>query len=103
MSIPFQPEDDPVSNKFITVIMLTSLLRKKINISKKSLSLLVKKWYDIHICDRNIIKIELKKFKKDILNFHQNGIKYPSLSMFPEMEKIIDKIVIEIENINSKH
>ncbi len=106
MSITFQPEYDPISNKFITVMMLTSLLRKKINIRKKSLSLLIKKWYEENISNQHNIRIELQKFKNDRLNLQQKGIKYPPLSMFPSTENMINKIafeiIIEIENINSK-
>jgi hypothetical protein len=98
MSNEIESKDDPVSDAFIVNITLTSLVKKKINISKRYLAFIIINWYDkLDIHQRNEVKILVKTYKNDMINFKKNGIQYPSLNMFPYMDQFINNLISEIK------
>ena len=98
MSDEIESKDDPVSDAFIANITLTSLVKKKINLSKRYLAFIIINWYtQLNIHQRNEVKILLKKYKNDMITFQKNGIQYPSLNMFPYMEQFINNLIIDIK------
>jgi hypothetical protein len=90
--------DDPVSDAFIANATLTSLVKKKINLPKRHLAFIIINWYDqLDIHQRNEVKILIKTYKNDMINFQKNGIQYPSLNMFPYMDQFINILISEIK------